>query len=342
MWVVESVFVAFIKKKNHTPKLLLNITGMCLRRYKAGGFWRELRGCTGFLQFPSMAQKLLVGKFGFWRLWVALPVGLSSCEEWGLQELWRCRTEMGTGLGSTCFWPWWEGMASVPVPSAPMVAFASTRERCGRVPPFPLGQGFLAISPALLLWRLVPELTVQLSIPDTLIPESEQWLCACSIGHMMRLISCDVIISLCQQNGLILPIVWLDRQHWTCPALLASTKACATRKVCQCFCWCCLILCGSPVHVKQFLFSGTHRLCFCANRGHVGWSDLPKCIQASPDTAFLPGTTPVCHRFFHLQEESEANSVAFGSGHDLVNKTQLNCYLSWFALCSIVMCTSSL
>lgn len=41
----------------------------------------------------------------------------------------------------------------------------------------------------------------------SVIPESEQWLCACPIGHMMRLISCDVIISLCQQNGLILPIV---------------------------------------------------------------------------------------------------------------------------------------
>lgn len=36
----------------------------------------------------------------------------------------------------------WEGAASVPVSSAPLVAFTSTRERHGRVPPFPLGRNF--------------------------------------------------------------------------------------------------------------------------------------------------------------------------------------------------------
>lgn len=44
-----------------------------------------------------------------------------------------------------------EGTASVPVSPTPMVAFASTRERHGEGASFPLGQGFLAISPALFL-----------------------------------------------------------------------------------------------------------------------------------------------------------------------------------------------
>lgn len=199
-----------------------------------------------------------------------------------------------------------EGTASVPVVPAPLGAFASTRESLGGclLSPWAGISGHLSCPVTLKPCPTAAHCAAEHPW-HSVIPESEQWLCACPIGHMMRLISCDVIISLCQQNGLILPILWLDRQQWTCPALLVSTKACLAHKMCQCFCWCCLILCGSSLHVKQFLFSGTHRLCFCANHGGVGCSDLPKCIQASPDTAFLPGTTPVCHRFFHLQEESD-------------------------------------
>lgn len=267
-----------------------------------------------------MAQRLLGGNLGSgccgWPcLWGWAHVrsgGCRSCD--GAEQRW------GQGWGAAASDPG-EGAASVPVSPAPLVAFASTRKSMGGclLSPWAGISGHLSCPVTLKPYPRAVHCAAEHPW-HSVIPESEQWLCACPIGHMMRLISCDVIISLCQQNGLILPIVWLDRQQWACPALLVSTKACLAHKVCQCFCWCCLILCGSPLHVKQFLFAGTHRLCFCASHGGVGCSDLPKCIQASPDTPSYLGPH-LCATDFSIWRKSltgtcEANSFAFGSLHD--------------------------
>lgn len=158
-----------------------------------------------------------------------------------------------------------------------------------------LAQGFLAK-----VLSLLPCYLEDLSHSDSheqlcswylIITQSVRWLPACPIGHMMRLISCDVTVSLCQQNALILPTMWLDRQQFRCLAFSCVHKSP----------WC-----PSSMPVLQpFLLFKIHRPCFCVNRGSVGCFDLTKCIQACRrHCAFLPGTYLYAIEFLSICRKS--------------------------------------